>query len=104
MPARSARVKFDTVSVADLFADLIVVGDQKPSFGQVEHLARTYELEVGGSAAIFATQLARLGGRPALIGLLGADLLGDFVHDRVQQLGVDTRYVHRTATEKTPLG
>lgn len=95
---------FDTASIADLFADLIVCGADKPEFGQVEKLADTYELEVGGSAAIFATQFAKLGGRPALIGMLGADLLGEFVRGRLKDLHVDVTQIGSTSREKTPLG
>src|SRR6185369_15153761 len=54
--------------------------------------------------AIFATQLAKLGGKPALIGMLGADLLGEFVRDRLAHLGVDVTHVHTTLRAKTPLG
>ncbi len=95
---------FDTASIADLFVDLIVVGPDKPEFGQAEKLSESYELEVGGSAAIFATQLAKLGGRPALVGRLGSDLFGEFVRERLEQLGVDVAHVGHTSRQKTPLG
>jgi ribokinase len=95
---------FDTASIADLFADLVVVGTEKPEFGQVERLADSYTLEVGGSAAIFATQVAKLGGRAALVGLVGGDWLGQFVRTRLAALGVDATHIGTAPSQATPLG
>lgn len=98
------RMKFDSLSVADLFADLIVVGSDRPEFGQVEKIAESYCFDVGGSAAIFAAQIAKLGGRAGLIGALGDDPFGAIIRKRLTALGVDISHVTTSATGKTPLG
>ncbi len=95
---------YDVVSIADVCADLIIIGNEKPCFGQVEKLAESYELELGGSASIFASQFSKLGGKVALIGSLGQDTLGAFLLERLNQLGIDTSHLQITSTSKTPLG
>jgi ribokinase len=95
---------YDVVTIADVCADLIVVGQHKPRFGQVELLADSYALELGGSASIFASQIAKLGGKVALVAMLGNDSLGSFLQQRIQALGIDTSYLQFSNTSKTPLG
>ncbi len=97
-------MKFDTLSIADIFADLILVAPNKPQFGQVELFADSYDFEVGGSAAIFASQIAKLGGRPGLIGALGDDDFGRLIRERLIVLGIDVAHVATSAKGKTPLG
>jgi ribokinase len=94
----------DVCSVADLCADLLLAGDVVPRFGQVEQLIDDYGLEVGGSATIFASQFARLGGRAALIGAVGDDTLGRVIGEKLATLGVDVRRVARRTDLKTGLG
>lgn len=96
--------KYDVMNIADIFADIVVTGPEKPAFGQVETLAEAYETELGGSGPIFASQFAKLGGRVALLTVVGNDLLGDFVLNRMNQVGIDTSLVHRSNRFKTPLG
>jgi sugar/nucleoside kinase (ribokinase family) len=97
-------MKYDVMAVGDVFADVVIVGREKPEFGQVEKLADTYEIELGGSAPIFASQFAKLGGKTALLSVLGDDILGAFVEQRMRGIGIDTRHVTRSKTRKTPLG
>lgn len=94
----------DVCSVADLCADLLLAGDVVPRFGQVEQLIDDYGLEVGGSATIFASQFARLGGRAGLIGAVGDDTLGRAIGEKLATLGVDVRRVARRTDLKTGLG
>ena len=96
--------KFDVVNVADIFADVVITGHEKPSFGQVETLAESYEIELGGSGPIFASQFAKLGGRVAVITVIGEDSMGDFIQHRMEEVGIDTSYVRRSRLNKTPLG
>jgi ribokinase len=96
--------KLDVLCAADLCVDLIVSGNVRPEFGQVEKLIGGYELEVGGSACIFASQFAKLGGRAGLIGSLGMDTLGTFLHDKLKRLGVDLSRVNTKRDVKTGLG
>jgi sugar/nucleoside kinase (ribokinase family) len=101
---RSSR-PYDLVTFGDLCVDLIMTGeDIVPEFGQVEKLVGDYHLEMGGSCSIFACQAARLGMRVALLGRVGADMLGELMIDSMQQAGVDTRYVIVDPAYKTGLG
>lgn len=96
--------KYDVVNIADISADLVITGPERNSFGQVETLADAYETELGGSGPIFASQYAKLGGRISVLTVIGNDLLGDFVLNRMNQVGIDTSLVHRSERLKTPLG
>ena len=96
--------RYDVVNVADIFADVVITGHDKPSFGQVETLAESYEIELGGSGPIFASQFAKLGGRVSVITMVGVDSMGDFVQKRMEEVGIDTSYVRRSKLNKTPLG
>jgi sugar/nucleoside kinase (ribokinase family) len=95
---------FDVALVADLCADLLFRGDARPVYGQVEQFVDDYQIELGGSAAIFASQFTRLGGRVALHGVVGEDLLGRFVRERIADLGIDAQYLLTTSRSKTPVG
>ena len=97
-------IVFDVMNIADIFADVVMTGREKPSFGQSETLADGYEIEVGGSGPIFAAQVSVLGGRVALLGTVGNDILGDFVLGRLKKAGVETGYIRRSSNLKTPLG
>lgn len=57
----------------------------------------------GGAPANVACTVAKLGGRSAFIGKLGEDAFGDFIVETLDRLGVDTRYVSRTAQANTAL-
>lgn len=96
--------KYDVVNIADIFADVVITAPEQNRFGQVETLADGYETEVGGSGPIFASQFAKLGGRVAVLTVIGSDMLGDFVLDRMKQSGIDTTFVRRSTRHKTPLG
>jgi sugar/nucleoside kinase (ribokinase family) len=96
---------FDVLTFGDLCVDLIVSGeDVKPQFGQVEKLVGDYTLEMGGSCSLFACQAARLGLRTAILGRVGDDSFGRLVVRRLQECGVDTRYVTIDPQVKTGLG
>jgi sugar/nucleoside kinase (ribokinase family) len=97
-------MSFDVALVADLCADMLFRGDARPVYGQVEQFVDDYEIELGGSAAIFASQFTRLGGRVALYGVVGEDVLGRFVRERVASLGISAQYLHTTSHSKTPVG
>ena len=96
--------RYDVINVADIFADVVITGHEKPSFGQVETLAESYEVELGGSGPIFASQFAKLGGRVAVITVIGEDSMGNFIQQRMEEVGIDTSYVRRSRINKTPLG
>jgi ribokinase len=96
---------YDVITFGDLCVDLIITGaDVTPQFGQVEKLVENYTLEMGGSCSIFACQAARLGLRTAILGRVGPDSFGQLIIERMQQAGVDTRFVTIDPTIKTGMG
>lgn len=97
-------MKYDVANIADIFADVVMTCCETPAFGQSETLADGYEIELGGSGPIFAAQFSNLGGRIALLGIIGKDLLGDFVLKRMNEIGIETRFIQRSGHNKTPLG
>ncbi len=96
--------RLDVLAISDFCVDLILYGDVRPRFGQVEQLIGGYALEVGGSANIFASQFARLGGRAGLAGWSGQDALGAFARERLAGLGVDLQHLRPHPGERTGLG
>ena len=83
--------RFDVVVVGELNPDLILSGEVKPEFGQVEKLVDKATLVIGSSSAIFACGAARLGLRVAFIGKVGKDLFGDFMRRSMFGYGIDTQ-------------
>lgn len=81
----------DVVVVGDANPDLILAGgDVVPRFGQAETLVDRADLTLGGSGAIVAAGLARLGVPTAMVAVVGDDPLGRLVTDQLAQAGVDT--------------
>ena len=67
----------DVYVIGDVNPDILVIGgDVVPEFGQVEKYVGTIRLTVGGSSAISACGLARLGLHEAHGGVVGDDILG----------------------------
>jgi sugar/nucleoside kinase (ribokinase family) len=83
----------DVLVIGDANPDLLLTGDVVPAFGQAETLVDSADLVLGGSAAIVACGLARLGVATALAATVGDDLYGGFVRDALLERGVDTRWV-----------
>jgi sugar/nucleoside kinase (ribokinase family) len=79
--------------VGDACPDLVLRGDVVPRFGQAEQLLDAADLVLGGSAAIVACGLARLGVPTALAAVVGDDPMGDVVRDRLVAAGVDVRWL-----------
>ncbi len=79
--------------MGDLNPDLVLTGDVVPRFGQAEQLLEDAALVVGGSAAITAHGLARLGRAVSLVAAVGDDLFGRMLVDRLSAARVDTRHV-----------
>jgi sugar/nucleoside kinase (ribokinase family) len=81
----------DVYVIGDVNPDILVIGDDvAPEFGQVEKLVGTIRLTVGGSSAIAACGMARLGLRVAHGGIVGDDLLGHAIVEALRIRGVDT--------------
>lgn len=75
--------------VGDANPDLILAGDTVPRFGQAEQLLDSADLVIGGSAAIVACGLARLGIPTTLAAVVGDDSFGEFMTGRLADRGVD---------------
>src|SRR5882757_5241984 len=99
-----ASKPLDVLAVSDMCADLVLTGNVRPEFHQAEQIVGDYSLEIGGSANIFASQLTKLGARVGLLGYVGADIVGNFVLQELDQIGVDTTRVKRHASLKTGIG
>lgn len=76
--------------VGDANVDLVLTGDVVPRFGQVEQMLEAADLVLGGSAAIVACGLARLGVPTTLVATVGDDVYGEVVRSRLQECGVRT--------------
>jgi len=97
--------KYDIVTFGDLCVDFLMTGeDVVPEFGQVEKIVEDYFLEMGGSCSIFACQAAKLGLKVAILGKVGKDQFGELILNRMQESGVDTRYVEIDSQLKTGCG
>src|ERR1700682_1882252 len=84
---------WDVATVSDMCVDLVVSGNVRPEFHQFEQIVGDYSLELGGSANIFASQLAKLGARSGVVGYIGRDMFGEFALRELEKMGVDTSYV-----------
>lgn len=85
---------YDIIAFADTCVDLVLHDDDvAPRFGQVEKTVAEYDLVMGGSCCIFATQAAKLGLKVALLGTVGDDAFGELILDTLSSAGVDTQYM-----------
>jgi ribokinase len=93
----------DVLVIGDANPDLLLTGDAVPAFGQAETLVDGAQLVLGGSAAIVACGLARLGVATALAATVGDDLFGGFVRDALADRGVDLRWLRTDPSVATGL-
>ncbi len=90
----ASSLSYDIIVFGDTCVDLILRDDDvAPHFGQVEKTVAGYDLVMGGSCCIFATQAAKLGLRVAILGRVGADYFGKLIVDTLAEAGVDARYI-----------
>jgi sugar/nucleoside kinase (ribokinase family) len=90
---RVVQASYDILVAGEINPDLILAGDVKPEFNQVEKLVDSAAVTIGSSSAIFACGAARLGLRVALIGVCGDDVFGHFMLDEMQKRHVDVSHV-----------
>jgi len=90
----------DIVVVGEANVDLLVHDAPRLELGK-EKLAPAMDLTLGGSSSITAFNLARLGTRVGFVGVVGRDLFGRFVEERLRSAGVDLKHVLRPANLKT---
>ncbi len=92
---------FDVVVVGELNVDLILNRIESfPEMGK-EKLAKDMTLTLGSSSAIFAANIAALGARTAFLGMIGEDDFGNLVIRSLQEKGVHTDWIIRTAEHRT---
>jgi len=81
--------------------DLICIGETLIDFigTQVEmplNETKDYHRYLGGSPTNVAMNMARLGMNVAMISSIGEDGFGDYMLNRLEEAGINTRYVYRT--------
>jgi fructokinase len=64
---------------------------------------RRFVQHAGGAPANVAVAIAKLGVPATFVGMLGTDMFGDFLLERLTSAGVSTEYVTRTDNAKTAL-
>ena len=95
---------YDVLTALDVCIDFLVIGSPEPRFGQAEQLIEDYEIEMGGSAVIFASQCARLGLSTLGVGRVGCDVFGRLFLEKLQKTGVDSSGIISDEHAKTGLG
>ncbi len=86
-------VLFDILVAGEINPDLILMGNVKPEFDQVEKLVDSAALTIGSSSAIFSCGAARLGLKVGFVGVCGQDVFGRFMLDEMQKRAVDVSNV-----------
>ncbi len=102
--ANSSPKTIDVLCVSDMCVDVVLTGNVRPQFKQVEQIIGDCSIELGGSANIFASQMAKLGSRAGVVGWIGRDAFGELALRMLQECGVDTRQVRRHEALKTGIG
>jgi sugar/nucleoside kinase (ribokinase family) len=87
--------------IGDLNADLILTGlSGHPRYGR-EVLVRGCRLTLGGSGALLACGLARLGHPVRFLGKVGTDVIGDLLVELMRARGVEVSGIRRDPREGT---
>jgi sugar/nucleoside kinase (ribokinase family) len=92
--------EFDVLAAGDLNVDLLLSGCPAPEPGK-ERLAAGMNYTLGGSAAIFACNLAALGARVCFAAKVGRDAPGEFCLDQLRAHGVDVSGVRLSDEHRT---
>ncbi|MBK7870157.1 MAG: carbohydrate kinase family protein [Saprospiraceae bacterium] len=96
--------KYDVFVIADLCIDLLFTGTVRPKYGQAEQLIDDYTVDLGGSAAIFASQFAKLGGNVGFLAKVGNDLFGNILLEKIKSIGISSEHISIDETHKTAAG
>jgi len=92
--------RLEVIVAGEANADLIL-RQAPPLEMEQEKLAQDMDLTLGGSSAITAHNLARLGARVGFVGVVGDDWLGRFVEERLKSAGVELTHLKRLKNAKT---
>ncbi len=87
-----------TIPIPDGDIDLLAVGETLIDFISEEKVARlrdakTFRRYLGGSPANIAVNIAKLGGRSAVISKIGHDAFGQFIESELRRFGVCIDYL-----------
>jgi sugar/nucleoside kinase (ribokinase family) len=97
--------KFDIATIADLGVDISLYDkNMEIVFGQSERLVSGATLEMGGSCSIFAVQCAKLGLKTTVMGVMGNDIFGDFILEKLNKYKIDTNCIRKNAHVNTGIG
>jgi len=100
-PEINCMKTFDVLVVGELNVDIILDDIQGfPKIGK-EILAHTFNLTLGSSSAIFASNLSALGSSVAFMGKIGADDFAMIVESSLHQKNVNTEFILKSDTYKT---
>jgi sugar/nucleoside kinase (ribokinase family) len=97
--------KYDVITILDTCVDLIAfLGNTIPEFDQKEKYIDSFSLELGGSNCIFASQCAKLNLSVAGAGVVGDDIFGRMVIEKLNEAGVNISHIAVNPAVKTGLG
>jgi fructokinase len=81
---------FDIIAIGELLADFIGT-----EMNQNLYHTQSYVRFQGGSPSNLAANMARLGGRAAIVSSVGNDNLGQYLIDKVAATGIDTQFIQK---------
>lgn len=89
--------------IGELNMDMIL--DNVESFPELgkEKMAADFNITLGSSSAIFASNIARLGTKTRFCGMIGEDDFGTAIISQLQKYGIDTSLIRTDQTYKTGL-
>ena len=92
---------FDVLVVGELNVDIILNDIQGfPTIGK-EILSKDFNLTLGSSSAIFASNLSTLGSSVAFMGKIGTDDFAVTVENSLREKNVDTKFILKSEVHKT---
>jgi sugar/nucleoside kinase (ribokinase family) len=92
--------KLDCLVVGETNVDMIIGASVRLEPGK-EKLANDIRLVLGGSSSITAFNLAALGAKVGFVGVIGHDIFGDFIEQRLAFAGIDLKGLRRDKTTRT---
>jgi sugar/nucleoside kinase (ribokinase family) len=92
--------KLDCLVVGETNVDLMIGASVTLEPGK-EKLATNISLVLGGSSSITAFNLAALGTKVGFVGVIGLDVFGDFIEQRLASVGIDLNGLRRDKTRRT---
>lgn len=95
------KKKYDVLVVGELNVDIILNQlDAMPVVGK-EILAQKMDVSLGSSSAIFASNISSMGAKVAFSGMLGNDMFGNFILEKLKEKSIDTQYISISDNYKT---